>query len=157
MRKLLAVVLMGALVAGVAASPSFAAKKKKPKPIVVEETGTIAAANPAGQVLFGVTEGEFVQVNACASMPASQGFDGYVVELPEAFGYKGGNVELVVTSPAPHDYAIYFYDFGCGLMNDYTLNAGDDESGFIPMGARWIVIDQLVGANTSFALSATSN
>ncbi|MGH2729516.1 MAG: hypothetical protein ACRDJI_02785 [Actinomycetota bacterium] len=159
MKRFLAVLLTGALVVAVAASPSLAGKKKKkkPVPVVLEETGTIEGSNPAGQFLFGVTEGEFVQVNACASLPASQSVDGYVVELPEAFRMKGGALELVGASPGPYDLAVYYYDLGCGLMNDYSLNAGSDEAGLVPAGAGWIVIDALVGANTSFTLSATSN
>jgi extracellular elastinolytic metalloproteinase len=160
MKRFLAVLLAGALVLAVAASPALAGKKKKkkPAPVVVEETGTIQGANPAGQVLFGVTEGEFTQVHTCAQMPASQGVDGWVIELPEAFWMKGGALELAGSSPAPYDLNVYYYDVGCTLMADVWLTGGGaDEAGAVPIGAKWIVVDAIVGANNSFTLNATSN
>lgn len=157
MKKLMPALLAGVLLLGLTAPPSFAGKKKKPKPVTLEESGTIAASNPLGQVFFGVTEGEFVQVSQCGGLPTTQGLDGWVVEVPEGLMLQGGQISVKGTGSAvPHDLAIYFYDSGCGLMNDYTLNSGADEAGLMPAGAAWIVLDALVGVNTTFELSATT-
>ncbi|HEX2240596.1 MAG TPA: hypothetical protein VHJ82_05595 [Actinomycetota bacterium] len=155
MKKLLLALLAATLVLGLTAAPSIAGKKKKPKTFTLEETGTITAMNPVGMLFFGVTEGEFVQTG-CAGIPTTQGLDGWVIQVPAELMSQGGPVSLKGTGSAvPHDLALYFYDSSCTLM-DPQLNAGADEAGLLPAGAAWIVIDSLVGANTTFTLTATT-
>lgn len=159
MKKLFATLLAATLVFGVIAGPSAFAgkKKKKPRVVTLEESGSMVIPGPQGQVLFGITEGEFTQVHTCAQMPVSQGLDAYVIEIPEAFRFGTGSLEVTGgdTSGA-HDINLYFYDAGCGLMADVWLVDGPDPQGAIPAGAAWAVLDLIVGANASFDLKATA-
>ena len=161
MKKLFATAIAASLVLGLLAGPSALAgkKKKKPKPpatrtVTLEESGTIMAPAPTSIALFGITEGEFAQT--CA-MPASQGVDGWVVELPEDFRMGTGLIDVVGTdATGAHDLDVYFYDSACGLMVDYSLTGGADESGAIAPGAAWAVVDLFIGANATFELKATA-
>jgi hypothetical protein len=159
-KKLFAVLIGASLVLGLLAGPSaLAGKKKKKKPVTVtlEESGAMKIPSPVSALFFGITEGEFVQANSCASLPASQGIDGWVVELPQEFAMGTGQVEVIGTDTSgAHDFNVYFYDAGCALMDDYSLTGGTDESGAIAPGTAFIVIDLFVGANATFDLKATA-
>lgn len=163
MKKLLVTLVAASLALTVVAAPSAVAGKKKKPPasktrtITFEESGSMSVPGPTGAVLFGVTEGEFREVNMCGSMPASQGFDGWVVELPE--DYRLGSATLTVLgadATGAFDMDAYFYDAGCALMGDYSLTEGPDPAGAIPPGARWIVVDLFAGLNATFDLAATA-
>lgn len=111
---------------------------------------------PASILFFGVTEGEFRVANACASMPASQGFDGWVVEIPEDFRLGTGTLEVIGSDTTGQmDLDLYFVDASCTLMEPY-MQDGANPSGAILPGATWAVIDLFVGANASFDLKATA-
>ena len=162
MKKLFATAIAASLVLGLLAGPSaFAGKKKKKKPpapvtrtVTLEESGTIMVPAPTSALLFGITEGEFVQT--CA-MPASQGVDGHVLELPEDFRLGTAQIEVLgADMTGAYDLDVYFYDASCALMGDYSLTAGTDESGAIAPGASWVVVDLFVGANATFDLKATA-
>jgi hypothetical protein len=161
MKKSLIAVLAAFLAIGLVAAPSAVAKKKKkkpPAPVVVTfvEEGTITAPAPSGAASKGVTEAEFTIANECASMPASQGFDGHVVELPEDFRTGTATLEVLGSDASgQYDLDVYFYDAGCSLMEPYMTD-GADATGPIPGGATWAVIDLFVGANASFKLTATT-
>ena len=155
MKKLFAMLIAATLVLGVLAGPSaFAGKKKKTRTVTLEESGSMIVPAPSSAVLFGITEGEFV--NTCA-MPASQGVDAWVVELPEDFRLGTALIEVVGADvTGAHDVDVYFYDSGCSLMNDYSLTGGPNESGSIAPGAAWVVVDLFLGANATFDLKATA-
>lgn len=163
MRKpLVALVAASLALTVVSAPPALAGKKKKPpapvtRTVTFEESGSMTAPGPSGAVLFGVTEGEFVQVNTCASLPASQGFDGWVVELPEEFRLGTGTVTITgADASGAHDMDAYFYDGGCTLMGEVSLTEGADPAGAIPPGATWVVVDLFSGAGATFDLKATA-
>lgn len=160
MKKSLVVGLAALLVLGVIGAPVATAKKKKKKPIPATKTitfeaeGTIQVAGPSG-VAFGITESEFYFVNNCA-MPASQGLDGYVVEIPSEF--QAGTASLQVAgsdATGAYDLDVYFYDSGCNLMEPY-MTEGADPSGAIVTGAKWAVVNLSLGANASFKLTGTA-
>lgn len=163
MKKYMSIVLAAFLVLGLMGAPAALAKKKKKKKakapatktITFEESGTIAAPAPTSLVIGGITEVEFAQVNSCGSLPASQGFDGHVVELPEDFRSGSATLEVLGSdATGAYDLDVYFYDGACGLLEPY-MTEGADPSGAIPAGATWAVVDLLVGANASFDLTAT--
>ena len=164
MKKLFATLVAMTLVLGVLAGPSALAGKKKKKKkapvtreITFEESGSMIVPGPTGAALFGLTEAEFTQVHTCAQMPASQGVDGWVIEVPEEFRLGTATVEVVgADASGAHDFDLYFYDAGCSLMADVWLQDGADPTGAIPGGASWMVIEMIVGGNATFDLKATA-
>lgn len=159
MKKSLILTLVAALALGAIAAPSAVAGKKKKKKSAVtktfEESGTIAAPAVTGIAIGGLTTAEFVLLNECASLPASQGFDGHIVEIPADFRLGSAELEILGSAAGTYDLDAYFYDAGCGLMEPY-MRDGADPKGPIPPGAAWIAIELFVGANTSFDLKATA-
>lgn len=161
MKKTLATLLAASLVVGLfTAAPALAGKKKKkkkkaPVTLTFEESGSMSIPGPTSLLLFGVTDAEFILVNECASLPTTQGVDAHVVEFPEEFRMGTANVEVVGTdATGAHDINLYFYDAGCGLMDDQWSEAGDP-SGVIPAGATYAVVTLFQGANATFDLKAT--
>lgn len=166
MKKLVVFLLASILVLSVVGGPALAGKKKKkPKPvppapvtqeITFEAAGTArvpAVTNAAGG---GITELEFTVANECASMPATQGHDGFVIELPEE--YRDGNATLTVTgsdATTLYDFNVYLYSSECSLMEPY-IEEGADASGGVPAGAQWAIVDLVGGAQASFDLKATN-
>jgi extracellular elastinolytic metalloproteinase len=166
MKKAVVYLLASILVVGLIGGPAIAGKKKKKKPpvppapvtqtITFEAEGTTkvpAVTNAAGG---GVTEIEFTVANSCGSMPATQGHDGYVVELPEP--YRDGNATITVAgsdATGLYDYNVYLYDSECNLMEPY-IEEGADASGAIPAGAQWAMVDMVGGAQGAFKLTATN-
>lgn len=163
MKKSVTIVLTSLLVIGLIGAPSAGAKKKKKKKkppapvtrvITFEESGTIAGPAPSSLAIGGITESEFTVVNTCASLPASQGVDGHVVELPEDFRMGTATMEVLGSdATGAYDLDVYFYDAGCALMEPY-MTEGANPTGAIPPGATWAVVDLLVGANAAFDLTA---
>lgn len=144
-----------------AGQSALAGEKKKPpvlatRTIKFEESGSMIVPGPTTRNLFGITEFEFAWVNACASMPASQGLDGWVVELPEDFRNGIASMEVLgADATGAYDLDVYFYDASCTWMRDVSLLGGADESGPIPPGATWAFVSLFAGANATFDLTAT--
>lgn len=159
MKKLVVFLLASLLVVAVVGGPASAGKKKKPpatKTITFEEEGTTEVPAFTSVALGGVTEVEFAIVKDCGSMPATQGHDGHVVELPEE--YRDGKATLAVTgsdATGQYDYNVYLYDGDCNLMEPY-IEEGADPAGAIPAGAQWAVVTMVTGAQGSFKLTATN-
>ena len=165
MKKVSVFLLAAVLVLGIVGGPALAGKKKKkPKPppapatqtITFEEEGTTRVPAFTNIVGGGITELEFVIANGCGSMPRTQGHDGHVLELPEA--YRDGKATLTVTgsdATGQYDYNVYLYDSNCDLMEPY-IEEGSDASGGIPAGAQWAVVDMVGGAQGSFKFTATN-
>lgn len=163
MRKSFIVGLIAALLIAALAVPGSAAgkkkkKKKKPAPqtITFTEEGSLLAPAPTSLVLFGITDGEFLVVNGCASMPTTQGHDAWVVEIPAEF--SNGTAQLEVKgadATGAYDLDVYFYDYGCALMEPY-LTDGVDPAGPINGGAKWAIVTMPQGANATFTLTATN-
>lgn len=161
--KKVAVLLAASIAVGLVGGPALAGKKKKPKPpapvtqtITFEEEGTTKVPALTNIAFGGVTEMEFAVVHSCGSMPATQGHDGHVVELPEE--YRDGKATLKVAgsdATGQYDYNVYLYDADCNLMEPY-IEEGADPMGAIPAGAQWAVVDMVMGAQGSFKLTATN-
>jgi len=103
--------------------------------------------------------------NTC-SIPASQGVDGYVVELSDAISAVTSTV-LVSGSDATHfghDFDMYFFDADCASTgastNDSTsgrppgTNYGD-ERGVFPAGTKYVLVIAGGGPGLEFTLDAT--
>ena len=158
MKKSLMVMLAAALTVGAIAAPSAQAgkKKKAPKTVTFEESGTIVAPAADGVAFGGVTTMEFVIANACASPPTTQGFDGHIVELPMDFRLGTATIEVTGSDTSgAHDLDVYFYDAGCALLEPYMTD-GANPAGAIPPGATYAAIELFVGANATFDLKATA-
>lgn len=118
-----------------------------------EDSGTIAFGTPVGDATSGgVTAVDFQ--TSCTFPPATQGSDGWVTRLPEAFGDGLHQVEVRGTSPAPHDLDLYFYSADCEVTGS-AASAAADESGTIPSGTRYVLTHLWLGAGESFELRAT--
>ena len=161
MRKSLVAALAALLVLGLIGAPAATAKKKKkkapvPQTITFEQEGTIRAPAPTSAVYFGVTDGEFLVAHECGQMPATQGHDAYIVEIPAE--YQTGSGTLTVEgsdATGQYDLDVYFYDASCGLMEPY-LTEGTNPAGPILGGAKWAVVTMIVGANASFKMTGTT-
>ena len=158
MRKVLIAGLTALLLVGAISMPATAGKKKKKKPqtITFTEEGSLRAPAPTSLVLFGVTDGEFLVVNECGSMPATQGHDAWIVEIPTDYAMGTGMLEVKgADATGAYDLNVYFYDAGCGLMEPY-LTDGADPTGPINAGAKWAIVTMPQGANATFTFTATA-
>jgi hypothetical protein len=136
------VLVMAALV-----QPATAGKRKpKVKPYKSEEV-TIAVPHPVFSDATGsvnsVTVKEFE--NSCA-VPASNGVDAYVFEVPAEYQGITASVKAIGTAatPAGYDLDVYLYDKGCALKGK-SNGEGTDEIGVMPAGIAWIVVGNYLG------------
>ncbi len=111
--------------------------------------GDIAGSNPLTSDRGGVTENEFVET--CSAEPASQGADGWVVELPESFATGGALATATGESAAEYDLDLAFYDAECVFI-EQAATAAVDESAPLPPTTRFVVVNQFIGADTHFCL-----
>lgn len=146
---------------------AFSDKKAKVEPLTLEPEapftaeGAIQAGNAgtgigslAGvQASLALTQNEFETTQNPA--PASQGVDGYVVTLPEAYGDGIHNLELRGPGDASYDLDVYFYDQNFAQIGSIATS-GADETGVIPGGTRYIYVGLYTGANVPFVLTAKS-
>jgi len=158
MKKFLIVALVLGLSVSLLGPASAGKKKKAPKPFTAEFT--MELGHP---VLNSATEGSLASVTgqeflASCSVPSSNGFDGFVVEVPEALRKTPATVEASGTSvtdaASPADMDMYFFDESCeptGLANA----AGTDEFGAILPGTVFIFVHNYVGGPTDAKLVIT--
>jgi hypothetical protein len=143
-RRTMALVLVLLLAAMV--QPASAGKRKKVKPYKSEE-GTIAVAHPlfydATGSINSVTAKEF---EASCATPASNGLDAYVFEVPTAYQSITATVDAigVPKTPAAYDLDVYMYDKDCAVKG-VSNGEGTDESGVMPAGIAWILVDNYLG------------
>lgn len=135
--------------------PASAAKKKKkkgPKPYKSEEV-TMEVGHP----IFYSSSGDVMSVTAqefrrSCSIPSSNGFDGYVFEVPAEFQKIAATVEATgtsVTDPAsPADMDMYFFDESCEITGAANA-AGTDEFGGLLPGTAFIFLHNYVGGPTT--------
>lgn len=145
---------LGLLVLLVAMIQPATAGKRKPKvkPYKSEEV-TVGLAHP---VFFGqtgevntVTAKEFE--NSCA-IPASNGLDAYIFEVPAAYQTISATVKAVGTAvtPAGYDLDIYMYDKDCNVKIASNVE-GTDETGIMPAGISYLLVQNYLGEpNVSF-------
>ena len=136
-----------AAVASLAFSVTPALAGKKPKPYKSE----VVATGIAHPVFYGqsgsvnaITAKEFE--NSC-SIPASNGLDGFVFEIPKAYQGIQAMIEALGSnsgSPAGYDLDIYMYDKSCAQT--FASNAaGTDESAVIPKGTAFVFVHNYQG------------
>ena len=139
MKKLIALTV--ALAIMVAPTTALAGKKKKgPKPYTSESV-SIQAGHPVfnGQSgsIVGVTAQEFM--NSC-SIPASNGFDAYVFEVPAEYQKVEAQLEAV---GAGHVYAydldVYTFDSSCAF-NSVQNSPGTDQTGYLFKGTAYVLV-----------------
>jgi hypothetical protein len=152
-----AITLALALLLALMIHPAFAGKKKpKVKPYKSEQA-TIAVAHP---VFYGntgsvnnVTAQDFQ--NSCA-IPASNGFDAFVFEVPAAYQKIAATMKAIGTETlGGYDLDVFFYDSSCAvkLASQGEGNPGEasDESSVMPAGTAFILVQNYLGGpNVSF-------
>ena len=139
MRKLIAV---AAALAIVVAPSAALAGKKKPKPYQ-SETVSIAMGHPvfngnSGGNIVALTAQEFM---ARCEIPASNGFDAYVFEVPA--DYQKIEAELEVTGapglPYAYDVDVYTFDSSCAITSAQN-SPGTDQSGYLFKGTSFVLV-----------------
>lgn len=170
MRKAIVLALALALLAGISAAPAAAKRKKEPEPppITFEDTGRFATTNITKEsgtlpfIYWGVTGTEFHET--CA-IPATQGFDGYVVELSDEISKVSAKVSLRWGSAGDvSNLYMAFFDADCeytgiagfGIGGYDVTDISDDgaEKGAFEAGTKYVLVSGTLGADVSFALKA---
>jgi extracellular elastinolytic metalloproteinase len=151
MRRSLPLLVALCLLLGALVGPAEAAKKKKKKkkkpPVTFTTTGSFAAMNPATLEGAGVTQNEFL---AACSIPASQGVDGFVIELPAKVSKVTSTVNLTGgDATGIYDLDMYFYDESCASKGAAS-SAGTDELGAMPSGVKYVVVSAFWGVQVNF-------
>lgn len=152
-------ILIIALVLGLSLAllgPASAGKKKKkkkaPKPFTSEEV-SIELGHPVfngnSADVLAVTAQEF---RAACSIPSSNGFDGYVFEVPAAFQKLSATVEATGTSvtdaASPADMDMYFFDESCAITGAANAEGTDEFGAFLP-GTAFIFLHNFTGGPTT--------
>lgn len=110
-------------------------------------TGRVLAPGPLAAA--GVTEAEFR--SACA-VPASQGLDAHVFDLPAAVRVGGAPVRVQGDDALGlYDLDVVFYSAECVELGRLA-GGGPDEKGTLPAGTRFIVVTERSGIDTAVEL-----
>lgn len=159
MRRTILLATTAALLSGALVVPAIAVTPAGPGTRAFEAIGSITIASVLDEtgvlpaIVNGVTLTDFL--SQCAVPSTTQGFDGYVVELPTRMRNVEATAELQ-SSPGGsliRDTYMEFYDAGCAK----TGHAGwysEDDSGQFKAGTRYIFISASKGAQISFTLKA---
>ena len=117
--------------------------------------GDIDTSNPGSKTIGGATESDFA--SDCSYPPDSQGFDGWVFELPSDLALPAA-ATVTGESAAPYDLDSYFYTADCTLLDgdgDFNMaTLSHDEEGTISATTRYVVVDAAAGANIHVVLCA---
>ena len=138
MKKLIALAVALAIV--VAPTTALAGKKKKgPKPF--SETASIQTGHPVfngnSGTIVGLTAQEFM--NTC-SIPASNGFDAFVFEVPAE--YQKIEAQLEATGAGgvyAYDVDVYTFDSSCAMTSAQNT-PGTDQSGYLAKGTAFVLV-----------------
>lgn len=137
MRKLIAV----AAALAVLAAPSSALAGKKPKPYTSDKV-TIEVGHP----VFNSTSGSIAALTAqefmarCA-IPATNGFDAYVFEVPKTYQKIDSVFEVKGVPGLPYNYDIdvYTFDSSCTITSAQN-SPGTDQAGFVTKGTKFLLV-----------------
>ncbi|MEA2451988.1 MAG: extracellular elastinolytic metalloproteinase [Actinomycetota bacterium] len=153
MRRVISIALVLGLLGAMSASPAFAKKKKPvPPPITFEASGSFVLGSPLGLNDATITGNEFT--NTCA-IPASQGVDGFVVELSDEISKVTSAVQVSGSdSTGIYDLDMYFYTADCSSTGSASTEAAD-ELGAFPAGTKYVLVNAFFGAQVEFTLKAT--
>ena len=120
--------------------------------ILYDAEGVIQQENPAlglsGEAAgLGVTYSEFSQ--ECGVPELSQGFDGYVFELPqEVVGREQVTIAAKDGGPNPrYDLDAYFFAADCTELDPDLATIESDEFGNLPLGTKWVLAQLYTGAD----------
>ncbi|PTX60802.1 fungalysin/thermolysin propeptide [Melghirimyces profundicolus] len=117
---------------------------------VVEE-GTVEAGNPTSDTAGGVTQNDFAA--SCNPNPATEGLDGWVMEVPESFGDGTHTVSATGPGEGTYDFDLAFYSADCRLLGTKASSAAD-ESGVMPGGTWYVVANLWLGAHVPVKMTA---
>lgn len=145
----------------------FSSKKAKIEPIQLDPVepfvieGSVQLGNAGTGIgslagvpaTLAVTENEFVTTQN--PVPTSQGADGYVITLPEAYGDGTHNFTLTGTGDGSYDYDVYFYNKNFESIGGVATSA-PDEAGVIPGGTKYVYVGLYSGVNIPFTFTAKS-
>jgi hypothetical protein len=152
MRRYIVLLLVAALSLSMLAVAAEA-KKKKRKPLVTfEAEGSTVLPNPTDLMEVGVTRAEFEQ--SCAVPTASQGLDGYVIELPRKVSRVTTRVSVTGTSPTGVGlYDLFFFDKSCSFLTQ--ILGSDDFDPLMPRGTAFVLVTNWLGDPSTFRFNAT--
>lgn len=153
-RTITAAVVIG-LLAGALAMPADAKKKKKPRLKPYVTSGSIAIGHPANfEADLGITRAEFTET---CGIPASQGIDGYVVEIPAPYMKKSAAVLAAGSSTTgAYDLDLFFYNDACSEVGR-AADIGSDQAGTMPAGTKYVLVNswEPAGIGIDFTFTAT--
>jgi putative nucleotidyltransferase with HDIG domain len=126
---------------------------EEPPPEDHYASGSIAAATPTSSVLGGATQREFL--TSCG-VPTTQGVDGWIFPVPSDTTSVPAQATISGASGAPIPYNLdaFFYASDCAPLGSLQSGA-PDESGAVPAGTGYVVVNQPVGLSTQVTLAIT--
>ena len=138
MKKLIALTV--ALAIMVAPTTALAGKKKGPKPYTSEAV-SIQMGHPVfngnSGTIVGLTAQEFM--NTC-SIPASNGFDAYVFEVPADYQKIEAQLEAVGAGGVyAYDLDVYTFDSSCAMTSAQN-SPGTDQTGYLFKGTAYVLV-----------------
>lgn len=153
MRRAVVVAVTLGLLAGAAVAPAEAKKKKK-KPVTFSAEGSLILGNPGDLNDAGITRQEFL---AQCAVPATQGVDGFVIELDEKISAVTSDVGVSGTDAAGlHDLDMYFYDESCSPTGSFSTEASDEYGVMFP-GTKYVLVTAFTGLEVTFKFEAVES
>ncbi len=159
MRKAIVLAISSALLAGAFVGPASARRAASPR-ITFEASGQFDLLNAlyeghfGGDIaasIYGITGNEFA--TRC-TIPQTQEFDGYVIELPDDISKVRADVTLDAHAEIGDlDAYMVFFDAHCDVTHAAGVRTADDDA-VMPAGTKYILVTARLGGLFSFDLKA---